>query len=51
VDDGEGNLFFTPDFHFIYVAANPPDSDSDLASITATYFLAEIGFRVMLGEG
>lgn len=48
---GEGNFYFSPGFRFSYVPADPPDSNSDLDSITATYVLAEIGFRVVLGGG
>ena len=47
----EGTFYFTPGFRFSYVAADPPDSSSDLDSITSTYVLAEIGFRVVLGGG
>jgi hypothetical protein len=46
---GAYDLFFTPGFRFRYVPADPPDSHSDLASITATYMLFEIGFRIALG--
>lgn len=46
---GAYDLFFTPGFRFRYVPADPPDAHSDLASITATYMLFEIGFRMALG--
>ena len=47
---GAYDFFFTPGFRFRYVPADPPTSDSDLASITATYFLFEVGFRAALGR-
>jgi len=49
--NGNGSFFFSPGFRFRYVPADPPDSDPDLASITATYMLLEVGFRVVLGKG
>lgn len=49
--NGNGNFFFSPGFRFRYVPADPPDSDPDLASITATYMLLEVGFRIVLGKG
>jgi hypothetical protein len=49
--NGDGNFFFSPGFRFRYVPSDPPDSDPDLASITATYMLFEVGFRVVLGKG
>lgn len=49
--NGDRNFFFSPGFRFRYVPADPPDSDPDLASITATYMLFEVGFRVVLGKG
>jgi hypothetical protein len=48
---GDEVLFFTPGFRFRYVPSDPPDSDPDLASVTATYMLFELGFRVLLGKG
>ena len=48
---GEGDYFFTPGFRFGYVPADPPSTDADLASVTATYLLFEIGFRVALVKG
>ena len=47
---GQDNFFFTPGFRFRYVPANPPDAHSDLESVTATYVLFEVGFRVNLGK-
>ena len=47
---GERTSFFTPGFRFQYVPADPPSTDSDLSSITATYMLFEIGFRILLGK-
>ena len=46
---GEGNFFFTPGFQFRYVSSDPPADHADLNPVTATYFLAEIGFKVLLG--
>ena len=48
---GDGTLFFSPGFRFRYIPADPPESDPDLASITATYLLIEVGFRVVLTAG
>lgn len=45
-----GDLFFTPGFRFHYVPADPPDSDPDLRSIDATYIVAELGLRILLGR-
>jgi len=47
---GDEVLFFTPGFRFRYAPADPPASHPDLASITATYALFEVGFRVVLGR-
>ena len=47
---GRDNFFFTPGFRFRYVPADPPDAHSDLESVTATYVLFEVGFRVNLGK-
>jgi len=47
---GDESLFFTPGFRFRYVPSDPPDSNPDLASITATYMLFELGFRVVMGK-
>ncbi len=47
---GGYDLFFTPGFRFRYVPADPPNDHADLASVTATYMLFEVGFRVALGQ-
>ena len=47
---GSRTSFFTPGFRFRYVPADPPDTDPDLAPITTTYMLFEIGFRFLLGR-
>lgn len=44
------DIFFTPGFRFHYVPADPPDADSDLEPVDATYFVAEIGVRIVLGR-
>ena len=49
--NGDGGFFFSPGFRFRYVPSDPPDSDPDLAPITATYMLLELGFRMVLGKG
>jgi hypothetical protein len=46
---GEGNFFFTPGFRFRFVPSDPPSDHSDLASVDATYIMAEVGFKVILG--
>jgi len=43
--------FFSPGFRFRYVPADPPGSQPDMKSITATYLLFELGFRMALGGG
>lgn len=47
---GDRVFYFTPGFRFRYVPVDPPDDQSDLTSVTATYMLFEIGFRVVLGR-
>lgn len=44
------DLFFTPGFRFHYVPADPPDNHRDLRSVDATYVVAEIGVRIVLGR-
>lgn len=43
------DMFFTPGFRFHYVPADPPDSDWDLTSVDATFIVAEVGVRIVLG--
>jgi hypothetical protein len=47
---GDGNFFFTPGFHFRHVSSDPPSSDPDLQPVTATYILAQVGFKVVLAR-
>jgi len=47
---GDGVLYFTPGFRFRYVPVDPPNDQPDLTSVTATYMLFEVGFRVVLGR-
>jgi hypothetical protein len=47
---GDGFLYFTPGFRFRYVPADPPADQGGLTSVTATYMLFEVGFRVVLGR-
>jgi len=49
--DRRETWFFSPGFRFRYVPADPPDSQPDMTSITATYLLFELGFRMALGAG
>jgi hypothetical protein len=46
----DGDLFFTPGFRFHYVPTDPPDSHPDLQTLNATYVVAEIGVRILLGR-
>ncbi len=48
---GRERLLFTPGFRFRYVPADPPEAHSDLESVTATYAILELGFRVTFGRG
>lgn len=49
--DRRETWFFSPGFRFRYVPADPPESQPDMKSITATYLLFELGFRMALGGG
>jgi hypothetical protein len=45
----DGTLSFSPGFRYRYVPSDPPASEPDMASVSATYMLFEVGFRVVLG--
>lgn len=45
----EGSFLFSPGFRFHRTKLDPPDDHPDMTGISATYFLAELGFRFLMG--
>jgi hypothetical protein len=44
----EGSFLFSPGFRVHHTKLDPPENHPDLKGISATYYMAELGFRFLM---